>query len=122
MATHVRAKEGRASKRAPTCAWRPPLMRATAKSVLAALCATVALYTVHRQLQQQYYRQCKADLIRVVLYEQSAVCTHMARILQLVELAYHQVVKQVTSSVLDALSGAGGAGAWVAAGGAGLGA
>jgi hypothetical protein len=74
------------------------------------MCATIALFMVHRLLQQQYYTQCKADLIRVVFYDESAMCVHIAQVLKVVELAYQQVVKQVMASVLDVLSGGGGGG------------
>jgi hypothetical protein len=85
-------------------------MRGPTKSTFTAVCATIALFIVHRLLQQQYYTQCKADLIRVVFYDQSAMCVHISQILQVVEVAYQQVVKQVMSSVLDVLSGGGGGG------------
>jgi hypothetical protein len=75
------------------------------RSILSAVLVTLILYYAHRLLQLQYYRRCKADLIRVVLFNQSTMCTHIANVLQLVEVAYHQVVKQVTAQVLNALGG-----------------
>lgn len=62
------------------------------------------MYTLHRMLQQEYYRQCKADLFRVVFYERSAMCTHTAQILQVMEIAHQQVVKHLATTVLDALN------------------
>ena len=89
------------------------------RPIVSAILVTVALYYAHRLLQLQYYRHCKADLIRVVLFNQSAMCTHIANVLQVVEVAYHQVVKHVTLCVLTALSGDTGA-LGLATGGGGL--
>jgi hypothetical protein len=80
------------------------------RSVLSAVLVTLILYYAHRLLQLQYYRRCKADLIRVVLFNQSTMCTHIANVLQLVEMAYQQVVKQATAQVLAALGAGAGAG------------
>jgi hypothetical protein len=74
------------------------------RTVVAAAVFTFVLYHAHRLLQLQYYRHCKADLFRVVLFHQSTMCTRVADILQVVEVAYHQVVKQVTSQILAYLS------------------
>ena len=80
------------------------------KPMVAALVVTVVMFYAHRMLQLQYYRHCKADLIRVVLFNQSAMCVHIANILQVVEVAYHQVIKQITSQVIGLLDGSGGMG------------
>lgn len=87
------------------------------KPMVAALVVTVVMFYAHRMLQLQYYRHCKADLIRVVLFNQSAMCVHIANILQVVEVAYHQVIKQITSQVIGLLDGSGGVGGggWPAA-------
>jgi len=80
------------------------------------------MYWAHRALQQQYHRHCKADLIRVVLFNQSVMCTHVASILQVVEVASNHAVRLVTSHVLALLHGAvvGSAGPGGGAGAAGL--
>lgn len=79
----------------------------TVRPLLSAAIFTCALYLVHRLLQLQYYRHCKADLIRVVLFNQSVMCTHIDNILKVVEVAYHQVVKQATSHILASLGATG---------------
>lgn len=66
---------------------------------------SVALFFAHRSLQLQHYHHCKADLIRVVFYDQSTLCTHGATVLHVVEAAYHHLVKQVTTQVVHAISG-----------------
>ncbi len=78
------------------------------KSVVSIVLVTLILYYAHRLLQLQYYRRCKADLIRVILFNQSTMCTYIANVLQLVEVAYNQVVRHLAAHVLGVL-GAGGA-------------
>ena len=85
--------------------------------------ATFVMYHLHRQLQLQYHNTCRADLLRVMLYQNSSVCTHMSNLLQVVEVAYLHAVKQVVSHAMLYLSGGGfmrtqgvdgGAGRWLA--------
>jgi hypothetical protein len=66
---------------------------------------TFTLYFAHRLLQLHYYRHCKADLIRVVLFHQSPMCTHISSVINVVEVAYHQVIKNVMTQVMASLSG-----------------
>ncbi len=75
-----------------------------AYAVLTAAVAAFMLYWAHRVLQLQYHRHCKADLIRVVLFNQSVMCSHIAGILNLVELACNQAVKHLTAHVLGTLN------------------
>lgn len=75
------------------------------KSVVSVLFATLCMYVMHRVLQDQYHQHCRADLIRVLFFNQSAMCTHIADVLHVVELAYQQVVKHVTAQVITSLSG-----------------
>jgi hypothetical protein len=77
------------------------------KPLVAAAIVTVIMFYAHRLLQLQYYRHCKSDLIRVVLFNQSAMCVHIANVLQVVEVAYHQVIKQITAQMLGSLNGGG---------------
>ena len=69
---------------------------------------SIILYYAHRLLQLHYYRHCKSDLFRVVLFEQSVMCVHITNVLNLVEVACHQAVKQITAHVLNTLNGGGG--------------
>ena len=75
------------------------------RAVAATLAFTFVLYHAHRILQLQYYRHCKSDLFRVVMFHQSTMCTQVSGVLQVVEIAYHQVFKQITSHVLSFLTG-----------------
>jgi hypothetical protein len=75
------------------------------RAIAATLAFTFVLYHAHRILQLQYYRHCKSDLFRVVMFHQSTMCTQVAGVLQVVEIAYHQVFKQITSHVLSFLTG-----------------
>ena len=68
---------------------------------------TFTLYFAHRLLQLQYYRHCRADLIRVVLFNQSPMCTHISSVINVVEVAYHQVIKNVMTQVMASLNGVG---------------
>lgn len=77
------------------------------KPLLAAAIVTIIMFYAHRLLQLQYFRHCKSDLIRVVLFNQSAMCVQIANVLQVVEVAYHQVIKQITAQVLGSLNGGG---------------
>ena len=70
------------------------------------------MYYAHRFLQLQYFRHCKADLIRIVLFDKSPMCVHISNALQLVEVAYHQVIKQITTQIVASLGGNNGM-AWI---------
>ena len=83
---------------------RPGASGSAARTLLTAVVAAFMLYWAHRVLQLQYHRHCKADLIRVVLFNQSVMCSHIAGVLNLVELACNQAVKQVTAHVLGTLN------------------
>lgn len=80
------------------------------KPALVTAVVTFTLYFVHRLLQLQYYRHCKADLIRVVLFHQSPMCTHISSVINVVEVAYHQVIKNVMTQVMNSLNGGGNGG------------
>jgi hypothetical protein len=75
-----------------------------ARPLLTALAAAFLMYWTHRALQLQYHRHCKADLIRVVLFNQSTMCSHIASVLQLVELACNHAVRLVTGHVVGMLN------------------
>ena len=80
-----------------------------ARGVALVVAATVAVYVLHRFVQMQYYVHCRADLVRIVFFQQSAMCVHMAELLNVVEIAYQQVIKQAAAQAVLALghSGAG---------------
>jgi hypothetical protein len=77
------------------------------KPFLLTAIVTFTLYFAHRLLQLQYYRHCRADLIRVVLFNQSPMCTHISSVINVVEVAYHQVIKNVMTQVMASLNGVG---------------
>ena len=92
------------------------------RPLVVAAFAAAALYWGHRILQLQHHKHCRADIIRVVLYNQSMMCTHISSILNLVEMACTHTVKHLTSHILTVLNiVAGGAlfGAGFGAGGGG---
>ena len=75
------------------------------RTVMTAVLVPAFVYYAHRLLQLQYYRHCKADLIRVVLFRDSVVCTHASSALQLVEVAYNQLVRHLLAQALGSLRG-----------------
>ncbi len=79
----------------------------SARAISTVLVFTFVLYWAHRLLQLQHYRHCRADLFRVVLYSQSTMCTHVANVLNLVELVYQQALKLLTAQALGMLGGGG---------------
>lgn len=84
---------------AATMAWINSL-----RPFLVAMLAASALYWGHRVLQLQYHNHCRSDIIRVVLYNQSMMCTHISSILNLVELACTHAVRYLTSHILTVLN------------------
>jgi hypothetical protein len=68
------------------------------------LTASAMLYFAHRLLQLQYYRRCKADLFRVVLFDRSPMCVHVSSVLGAVELAYHELFKRAAGHAASVLS------------------
>ncbi len=67
----------------------------TAARVGVASCVSagaLAGFWIHRALQQQHFQYCRQDIIHVVLYGNSAMCTQGALVLQFVESMYHRAV------------------------------
>jgi hypothetical protein len=87
------------------------------RAVTLTVLLTTVVYYLHRLLVLRYYHSCRADLFRVVLYQQSAMCVHMGNLLQVVEMAYHQVAKQAAARALwtigDAARGGSHPSSWV---------
>jgi hypothetical protein len=83
------------NKTASTSSFRP---------VLAALAAAIVMYWAHRTLKAQYHRHCNSDIFRVVLFSQSTMCSHVATLLQVVEVACGQAVSHVTSHIFSVLN------------------
>lgn len=73
----------------------------------------VIVYWSHRVLQMQYHRHCKADLFRVILFNQSVMCSQISSILGVVELVSNNAVKHVASQLLGMLHGVATSGAIV---------
>jgi len=69
-------------------------------SVVSSLFLAVVMYYAHRMLQLHHYRYCRRDLIRIIFYDQSLMCTHITRILKIVEEAGNHVVKHLMSHVI----------------------
>ena len=53
----------------------------------------------HMFLQNEYYKHCKSNVFRVVLFNESYMCTHMANILNLIETSYIVSVKRFIRAV-----------------------
>lgn len=79
-------------------------MKMNSRPLLFAFAAAVLMFTAHRALKAQHHRHCTGDLLRVVLFSQSTMCTHTANVLRVVELAWDQAVKMAMSHVLDLLT------------------
>ena len=47
-----------------------------------------ATFFFHMFLQNEYYKHCKSNVFRVVLFNESYMCTHMANVLNLIETSY----------------------------------
>lgn len=77
------------------------------KPCMVAVAAMAVMYWSHRALRVQYHRQCNADLIRVVFFNQSQFCANLSGVLAIVEVATHQVFGFFAMSVWNALGSAG---------------
>lgn len=75
----------------------------TSRSILMILTGLLTIYWSHRALRMQYFRHCHRDLFRVVMFDQSAICTNVASVLGVIEMACNQVVKHATTYVLGTL-------------------
>jgi hypothetical protein len=73
------------------------------RPILSALLVAVVMYWAHRVLQLQHHRHCKADLIRVVLFNQSVMCAQISNVLSIVEATSNQAVRHVAAHVLGVL-------------------
>ena len=68
------------------------------KTSIKYISVTVVFFTTtfyfHMFLQNEYYKHCKSNVFRVVLFNESYMCTHMANILNLIENSYIISVKR----------------------------
>ena len=67
--------------------------------------AAFLLFAAHRALKAQHHRHCTGDLLRVVLFSQSSMCSHIDGILKVIELATDQSTKLLTTYAIEFLTG-----------------
>jgi hypothetical protein len=67
------------------------------------LLATCMVYWSHRALRMQYFKHCNRDLIRVVMFDQSVICTNVSSILNIMEIACSQAIKNGAMYLMGAL-------------------
>jgi hypothetical protein len=72
--------------------------------ILGIACAT---FYFHMYLQKEYFYRCKSNVIRVVLFKQSHMCTHMLNVINLIENTYSFGMKRIIDYVLQPLYHAG---------------
>ncbi len=70
-------------------------------SFVSTILVVIVLYYSHRMLQLQFYRYCKLDLFRLLLFNQSPMCIHANNILNFVETAGGHVIKHVMNQMLS---------------------
>jgi hypothetical protein len=73
------------------------------KAIGMAIFSIVAIYWAHRALRMQYFRHCHRDLVRVIMFDQSAICVNVANILSVLEVSCNQVVRHATTYMLGTL-------------------
>ena len=76
----------------------------TARPVVTLMATIFMMYWAHRMLQLQYHRHCKADIVRIMLFNQSTMCMHISGLLNVVEYACNHAVHVIASRVIDTLS------------------
>ena len=74
------------------------------RAAAALLLVTLCLYNAHWLLQLQHQRHCRADLIRAVFFNQSAMCVYTSNLLTAIEGAYSLLLKQAVSYALGVMS------------------
>lgn len=67
------------------------------------LLAAVSMYWAHRALRMQYFRHCNRDLFRVIMFDKSTVCSHVATLLNLLEGSCNQAMKYAANYLITAL-------------------
>jgi hypothetical protein len=65
------------------------------------------MFYFHMYLQEEYYRRCKSNVIRIVLFKQSYMCTHLAAMLNFIESTYIFGIKRVIETVFIPIYNAG---------------
>lgn len=65
-----------------------------------AMAAVCLVYWSHRALRMQYFKHCNRDLIRIVMFDQSVVCSNVYNILNILEVACSQAIKNAALYVL----------------------
>jgi uncharacterized membrane protein YwzB len=69
-------------------------------SLVVAMIAVCLVYWSHRALRMQYFKHCNRDLIRIVMFDQSVVCSNVYNILNILEVACSQAIKNAALYVL----------------------
>lgn len=59
------------------------------------------LWVAHLCLQQQYYRHCQSNLLRVILFGNSSMCTSMRSLLSQIEAASAALMPSVLGRLLQ---------------------
>lgn len=75
-------------------------------TTVVALTAVVAMYFMHRTLKAQYHQHCSGDLLRVVFFSQSSICSNVDSAIRIVEMAVDQTAKIATAHMLELLTSA----------------
>ena len=60
----------------------------------------VATFYLHMYLQQEYFRRCKSNVIIIVLFKHSHMCSHMLNVLNLIENTYFFGMKKIIDTIL----------------------
>lgn len=100
-------RESRGSRRNPLVSWRFLCSPSTLRSCVVLAGFVCATFYIHMFLQQEYFRRCKSNVIRVVLFKQSHMCTHMHNVLTFIENTYFYGMKRLADTVLLPLYNAG---------------
>lgn len=58
------------------------------------------MFIVHFIVQYQYYAYCRSNLLQIMLFQQSAMCTHMGHFVNLVELAYRRMFTHLAGRII----------------------
>ena len=73
------------------------------RSILLAVVAALMLYWTHRALRMQHFRHCNRDLLRVVMFDQSAICTNVTSVLRVIEMSCSQIVRHAVTYMIGLL-------------------
>lgn len=76
------------------------------RAILSTVVSMILIYWSHRTLKMQHHHYCSSDMFRIIMYSQSNMCSHIATLINIVEMACGHFAMHFSSSLFGYLNAA----------------